>query len=1429
MSRSNAAQALKHVSTVAVAFLLSCSPSPSDNPANEADSVSSPPVGSDTYANQTEGLSIKSVAPNRGPVGGGGQMDIAGSGFVDGMRVWIGNSEVKIAWRAGNTHLFVPIPPATSPGIVDIKLQVGKDKIVGIPRAYTYVDVVTVDDFVPKLGSSAGGGEITVHGSGFVVGDRVLVGYMETMSSEVVDSTTIVAVTPPWPEMNADTTKVIVSVRHASGITHSKDFFTYGRVPTLDSVEPTLVPVGGAAATLHGGGLGVATDLYANGVKGQLAAGTATSVRGATLPALKALDPTAQPGVADLLVVSPFGAAKLAPAFAYFDDQSKVPVLYGVVPKSGPTSGGTSAVLLASVPQGSKVTGVTWGDKPATFTNTAGKLTVQVPPADVGPIAVTVKTDAGDATLQNAYTYLQPIELSKLNPDSGPTAGGTKAVLVGSGFVPGCVVHVGIYTAQITGIAKDGTTIDLVTPPGPGGTAAVTVACNGSIATIVNGFAYTDGPPHINVVDPGTGATGGDTPVKIHGSGFKKGMMFYFDGKPATAITIVNSGLAELSTPAHEPGLVAVDVVYGKDHDTLIDGFSYYSPASPTGGTWGEETGGTLNVTVLNIYTLAPITDAFVILGQPGEAIFEKYQGVTDDLGQIVFHGADLVAPITVSASKQEFSASSIVSFDARNATLLLWPWTPPSSGKGDPKNKQTLPLATLQGKVMDLDKYLPMPPTNCLKTGDLGDKTCDACSGDQDCSGKSANNNTFQCVDNGAAGKRCLANCATDNDCSKGFACFAESSLPGQKFCKPTQGIRKVFCSTSLRDRDTPNPQPCKAPKLPKDAECTLTSDADSILPYDAVGVDELTGQYSLTSRLDELAVACVAGYIDNQTKKFIPVSMGLRRHVFPISAGIVKGLDIKLDIPLKRTLNVRLDHPQHAFPVGHAGDLKIDPWIALGSDGLVVLSPLRSPPTLQGASTVKDDVELPYQPINLPDDLTDATYLYFARVEFQPAGGNTVTPITATLHDNVKAPGDANVRVRAIDGKLNDASIGTDLEMTGIVRGDKDQLLLLARNGRLYRGSVEAPTLIYAPPVFDPYAVPALVLALAGTPTDATMVGEAGLIRRLQGSQVQQESGVFSQTLRDVCTGPLGRVAVGDAGAFEYALATGAQAGVWQALSNGSKLGWHAVVCTEFGAVAVGDKGGVATLLLSGSTPQFQVENVTTANLYAITADQNGDLWLAGDVESGANAPILKKLVDSKWVNGWTNVNFANAVPGLRGLVGLPNTALLLLDRDGGQHRLDATGLANESPQRLDLRASRGVALADGSSVLVGQPGLWLGPFLTVPQIDKPTSSNAANMPLEWSVAPGPSPSYSRVHLDGSGFPFWWLYVEPTVTSAVLPNFSALGGFDVFPASSKIQYSVRVDRVYVPSGSINGFDTFTLEFGEWRSWSTNAKPFIP
>jgi len=377
------------------------------------------------------------------------------------------------------------------------------------------------------------------------------------------------------------------------------------------------------------------------------------------------------------------------------------------------------------------------------------------------------------------------------------------------------------------------------------------------------------------------------------------------------------------------------------------------------------------------------------------------------------------------------------------------------------------------------------------------------------------------------------------------------------------------------------------------------------------------------------------------------------------------------------------------------------------------------------------------------------------------------------------------------------------------------------------LYRGKSENPVLVWVPPTIDPYAVPTVVLAAAGTPTDATVVGESGLIRRVLGSAVTQEQGATGATLRGVCHGPLGRVAVGDGATVQ--VHTGES---WLLLPvKFGKGALRAVACTSKGAIAVGDKGQVVTVDLASQPPSAVVKTPTTADLHAAVLLADGEVWLAGDVVAGSGPVLLRKTADGEgWQSAWPSGVFSATVPDLRALVPLANDALLLLDREGGVHRLDATGLHGETGERKDLRPRAGITLDNGRTVLVGQPGLWLGPFLTIATIDKPGSGgNPAAVPVEWSYQPGPLPSFTRVHLDvnGNGFPIWWIYVEPKVSALVLPDFSTLKGINVFPPNVPIQYVARIDRVYVPGFSINGFATFELEFGAWRSWSTNAKPF--
>lgn len=1408
------------LSLTAALALAACSPESSTGASASADGGSNADGSGDSSGNALKPLMIASLTPARGAVAGGDLIDVLGSGFGPAAKVFFGDREAAVEWRGGTTHLYVQAPSALKAGVVDVRVENSKTSKITLQRSYTYVSDVTVSDFSPDRGPMQGGTEIVVHGEGFHPGDRVLVGYAEAYQTQFVDDKTLVALTPAWSaDVNTDLVKVQVSVRHQSGVTHAKLPFSYGRPPQVQAVKPALVPLAGATVTLQGVALGNAEKLYARGAEGQLAQGTASSVRGATVPALFAVDPSAKPGPADVVVTSPFGNHKLFPAFAYIDPTSKELALYGVAPSSGPVAGGNEIVLMLQIPDSAQVQSVSIGGKSAPFKQNGFAVSATVPAGAAGAADVEVVTSAGKASLAKAYTWLAPVTIEQVEPDLGPSTGGTKVLVRGSGFSDGCLVQIGMYAAQVVAVAPTGLAMEVVTPPGAPGAADVLVRCGIQQTQLANGFGYQEGAARINAVSPASGSTGGGATVKVFGSGLRKTVKFQFGGKPVLAATFVHSGLAEVKVPPHPAGPVAVDVVDGKDMDTLIDGFTYFSPGSPDGGTWGEGVGGTLNVTVLNIYTRGAIAGATVQLGSPGDPMYAKYVGITDEKGSVVFSGPDIIPPIRVSASKVQFTASSILHFDASNATLLLFPYSPPSSGSGGGEPPNPPPYALLKGKVIDLDKYLQVPPANCLGTTDTGDQTCKACQQDADCAGSSPSGATYLCVDNGAAGKRCLADCSSKPVCGKGFVCVPEPTLAPTLVCKPTLGIRKVFCATSVRDieADDDNPPPSKFGN-------------GGALPYETAPVDEVTGAWEMTSRLDELAVVCIGGYISNETKQFVPAAMGVRRHVFPkphyTVADEVAGLDMRLDVPLRRQVNVRLDHPQ-AFFGTIPGSLALLGWLNLGSDGLVRLPSLRKP-GLAGASGVQDDVLLKYQPVSLPNHLTDTTYTYYAHSLFSEF--TQVGPVTVTIHEDVLRPGDDNHRVRNADGTSYDRSLGVNLALAGAVAGTDGKVLMAGSDGSLWRGTVQDPMLFWLPAVADPYQQPPQVLALAGTPTDATVVGQGGLIRHLVGKKVEVEASGTGADLQAVCHGDGFRVAVGTQSKLLVRLGTAAWTDVNSQAPSAVTL--RAVACTAQGAVAAGDDGWVVTVDLSGTKPVANAAQVAKATLRA-AAVRDGEVWLAGDKPKG-DGPVLLVRKNDAWKDGWPAGVVTPKYADLRGLVALDASSWLLLDREGGVLRLDPKAVTDESPERRDLRAHTGAALPDGTVVLVGQPGLWLGPFLTVPVIAKPSASTGLKgaVPVEWSVAPGPQPSFTRIHLDagldplsGWGFPFWWIYAGPEITSLVLPDFKDKG-IEVFPTMESLTYAVRIDRGYVPGFSINGFATLDLEFGRWRSRASNYQP---
>ncbi|WP_336054342.1 IPT/TIG domain-containing protein [Streptomyces sp. CA2R101] len=171
--------------------------------------------------------------------------------------------------------------------------------------------------------------------------------------------------------------------------------------------------------------------------------------------------------------------------FYYLPDS----VLSRISPTSGPLSGGgTLSVFGHGL---ITTTSVRFGDVAVTPSFVLDdRVTVTVPPAaTAGPVPITLVTRSnsyGRAT----FTYVASPSITSVNPSTGPTAGGTPILIVGTELAFTQSVTIGGVAASF-GTVSD-TRIVAVTPPAAAaGPAGVTVTTTGGTATAPGAFLYT--------------------------------------------------------------------------------------------------------------------------------------------------------------------------------------------------------------------------------------------------------------------------------------------------------------------------------------------------------------------------------------------------------------------------------------------------------------------------------------------------------------------------------------------------------------------------------------------------------------------------------------------------------------------------------------------------------------------------------------------------------------------------------------------------------------------------------------------------------------------------------------------------------------------------------------------------------------------------
>ena len=166
------------------------------------------------------------------------------------------------------------------------------------------------------------------------------------------------------------------------------------------------------------------------------------------------------------------------------------PTVHGMLPWSGPTTGGTSVLLIGGHFAGA--TAVMFGTQSVSPTSVVlnpvfGDVVSAVSPPGTGTVPVTVTTPAGTARSPVDFTYVPPPVIVEISPDVGPASGGTKVAITGTGLENATVVSFGAGAAQI--LTDTPTVMTVITPAG-GGVVNVVITTPYGTFTAKAGFTY---------------------------------------------------------------------------------------------------------------------------------------------------------------------------------------------------------------------------------------------------------------------------------------------------------------------------------------------------------------------------------------------------------------------------------------------------------------------------------------------------------------------------------------------------------------------------------------------------------------------------------------------------------------------------------------------------------------------------------------------------------------------------------------------------------------------------------------------------------------------------------------------------------------------------------------------------------------------------
>ena len=633
---------------------------------------------------------LLAVYPPAGPANDTTLVTVEGARFTWDMEVRLGGELVTQFDYISEYEFFFAAEPR-APGTYDLKVTTDGG-VALYEGAFTYLESLSVTGIEPAVGPTDGGLPATVHGTGFDVRTRFVVGEREAQDVRILGPRTAEIIVPP-----ADTRGAVDVLATGSGFARLADAFEYRERPRLDALLPRVGSTrGGETLRIDGRGIREGCLLV-------FGAGTATVERTAS-GWLFVESPGGSPGAADVAVdCGESGFSYHLDAFTFVSADT-TPELMLVSPNIGFTRGGDLVTLSGAALDG--VSSVRFGSEDAGIIEQSSfGVTVLAPAGAAGAVDVVAHTADEELRLVDAFIYVDAPAFDSASPDTGALDGGWTSTLLGLGLDSVDELRVDERALEIT--AADSGTITFTTNAGAAGRADLMASVAGLDVDTGVDLHFTDGR-QFDGFSPMSGVATGGTAVYITGSGFDESCIVSFDDEPA-ATAFLNTFVLVATTPPHEPGWSSVSVAGCGDEWIAPRQFQYFDPALPPGGVGGGDIVGEVNVAVIEAGTNAPIEGATV---QVQVRDTTPYVALTDARGMVTFVGDDLIGEQTVTAFAPGRSAETYVNLNARRVTLVLQPLPPPPC---DPEVEDCTspppPVGTVIGFLTGLRKIGDPPP----------------------------------------------------------------------------------------------------------------------------------------------------------------------------------------------------------------------------------------------------------------------------------------------------------------------------------------------------------------------------------------------------------------------------------------------------------------------------------------------------------------------------------------------------------------------------------------------------------------------------------------------------------------------------------------------------------------------------------------------